>query len=65
MVRWRFDDPVVLVDGATHPAVLTLLAAAEERGEAVDLSRLRQIGLMEQGGVAGMEVAIALNGPGA
>lgn len=65
VVRWRFDDPVVVVDGATHPAVLALLAAAEERGEAVDLSRLRQIGLMEQGGVAGMEVAIALNGPGA
>ncbi|MFF5206247.1 MerR family DNA-binding transcriptional regulator [Streptosporangium sp. NPDC000396] len=61
VVRWRFDDPVTVVDGVTHPAVLALLTTAEERGVGVDLSRLRQIGLMEQGEVVGMEVAITVN----
>ncbi|WP_433254029.1 MerR family DNA-binding transcriptional regulator [Streptosporangium sp. CA-135522] len=61
VVRWRFEDPVMVVDGVTHPAVLALLAVAEERGVGVNLSRLRQIGLMEQGEVVGMEVAITVS----
>ncbi|MGV9599238.1 MerR family transcriptional regulator [Streptosporangium sandarakinum] len=61
-VRWRFDDPVAVVDGATHPAVLALLVAAEERGLDVELTRLRQIGLLEQGESVGMEVALAVGG---
>lgn len=61
VVRWRFEDPVTVVDGVTHPAVLALLAAAEERGLGVDLSRLRQIGLLEEGESVGMEVAITVS----
>ncbi|MET8334171.1 MerR family transcriptional regulator [Streptosporangium canum] len=61
VVRWRFEDPVTVVDGVTHPAVLALLAAAEERELGVDLSRLRQIGLVEEGESVGMEVAITVS----
>ncbi|GAA4225714.1 hypothetical protein GCM10023075_24050 [Streptosporangium album] len=59
-VRWRFDDPMTMVDGAAHPAVLALLVAAEDRGLDVELSRLRQIGLLEQGESVGMEVALVI-----
>ncbi|MER5621843.1 MerR family DNA-binding transcriptional regulator [Streptosporangium sp. NPDC002544] len=61
VVRWRFEEPVMMIDGAAHPAVLALLAVAEERGLDVDLSRLRQIGLMEQGESVGIEVVITVD----
>ncbi|GAB3140361.1 MerR family transcriptional regulator [Micromonospora sonneratiae] len=60
VVRWRHDDPIPLVEGATHPAVVALLVEAEARGAAVDLSSLRQIGLFEAGESVGVEVAMAL-----
>ncbi|WP_187369664.1 MerR family transcriptional regulator [Fodinicola acaciae] len=59
-VRWRHDDPMPVVDGATHPPVIALLAEAERRGVDLDLSRLRQIGVIEDGQAVGMEVSIPL-----
>ncbi|TWP53979.1 MerR family DNA-binding transcriptional regulator [Lentzea tibetensis] len=64
VVRWRHDDPVPLVDGAAHPAVLALLADAEERGVDADLARLRQIGVIEDGEAVGVEVSIPLRESG-
>lgn len=61
VVRWHFDQEVPLVDGATHPAVLALLAAAEERGTSVSLSQVRQIGLLDGGAPVGMEVAVRVD----
>lgn len=58
VVRWRHDDPVPVIDGATHPAVIALLAGAEERGLELDVSRLRQIGVFEDGHPVGMEVVV-------
>src|SRR5690606_2568601 len=59
-VSWRYDDPIPGLPGAVHPAVLMLLAEAERRGAEPDLSPLRQIGLLEDGHPAGVEVAVAL-----
>lgn len=59
-VRWRDDDPVPMVDGVTHPAVLALLAEAEKRGVDLDMASLRQIGVIEDGETIGMEVSIPL-----
>lgn len=64
VVRWRHDDPVPVVDGAAHPAVLALLADAEDRGVDVDLARLRQIGVIEDGEAVGVEVSIPLRDRG-
>ncbi|MFI6500779.1 MerR family DNA-binding transcriptional regulator [Nonomuraea typhae] len=63
VVRWRWDQDVLMVEGATHPAVLALLAAAEEKGAEVSLAQLRQIGVLEEGRPVGMEVAVALKTP--
>jgi DNA-binding transcriptional MerR regulator len=60
VVRWRHDEQVTEVEGAAHPAVLALIAAAEERGVDVDLARLRQIGVIEDGEPVGVEVSIPL-----
>ncbi|MBB5079623.1 MerR family DNA-binding transcriptional regulator [Nonomuraea endophytica] len=60
VVRWRWDQDVPMVEGATHPAVLALLAAAQESGAEVSLSQVRQIGLLEEGQPVGMEVAVHL-----
>ncbi|GAA3154413.1 hypothetical protein GCM10010466_51720 [Planomonospora alba] len=63
VVRWRFEEDVPVVDGAAHPAVLELVAAAERSGAEVSLDRLRQIGLLdEEGEPVGMEVAVRLTG---
>ncbi len=62
-VRWRHDQPIPTVPGAVHPAVLALLATADERGVDLDLSRLRQIGLLEDGQPVGVEIAVPLAQP--
>jgi DNA-binding transcriptional MerR regulator len=58
--RWRHDDPAPMVEDATHPAILALLAEAEKRGVDLDLSKMRQIGVMEGDEPVGMEVSIPL-----
>ncbi|ASU85970.1 hypothetical protein CDO52_01975 [Nocardiopsis gilva YIM 90087] len=58
VVRWRHDDAAPEVEGAAHPAVISLILEAERRGDDLDFSRLRQIGLMEDGEAVGVEVAI-------
>ncbi|MFF4779050.1 MerR family DNA-binding transcriptional regulator [Microtetraspora fusca] len=61
VTRWRFDQDAPVVDGAAHPAVLALLAAAERRGASVSLAQVRQIGLLdEEGQPVGVEVAVRL-----
>jgi DNA-binding transcriptional MerR regulator len=59
-VRWRHDDPMPMVEGATHPPAIALLAEAERRGFDLDLSQLRQIGVIEDDQPVGMEVSIPL-----
>ncbi|MER6945321.1 MerR family DNA-binding transcriptional regulator [Nonomuraea sp. NPDC000554] len=60
VIRWHFEQDVAVVDGAAHPAVLALLAAAEAEGASVSLAQVRQIGLLDQGVPVGMEVAVRL-----
>jgi hypothetical protein len=60
VVGWRHDEPMPAVAGATHPAVVALLVEAEDRGLELDLSQLRQIGLIEDGQPVGVEVAMPL-----
>ncbi|CAM03019.1 DNA-binding transcriptional MerR regulator [Saccharopolyspora erythraea NRRL 2338] len=60
VVGWRHDDPVPAIDGANHPAVLALLVQAEARGVDLDVTRLRQGGLLEDGENVGVEVCIPL-----
>ncbi|GAB2956124.1 hypothetical protein GCM10027280_50900 [Micromonospora polyrhachis] len=58
VVRWRHDEPMPAVVGATHPAVVALLVEAENRGLELDLPQLRQIGLIEDGQPVGVEVVM-------
>ncbi|WP_218123867.1 hypothetical protein [Quadrisphaera sp. DSM 44207] len=45
-------------DGAVHPAVVTPLVRAERRGAELELAGMRQVGLLEDGQVVGVEVAV-------
>ncbi|MBB6174456.1 DNA-binding transcriptional MerR regulator [Nocardiopsis mwathae] len=59
VARWRPDAAAPEIQGAVHPAVLALVMAAEQRGEELDWSRLRQLGLLdEHGRPIGTEIAV-------
>ena len=61
VVAWRYEEEEVpMIDGAAHPAMLALMAEAEGRGVAVDLSQVRQIVSADDSGAGGIEVAVPL-----
>ena len=57
--RWLHDDPVTMLPGALHPAVVAILVEADRRGADVRLEDLRQV-VVAGGETGGVEVTVPL-----